>query len=86
MLNDESCAIKPILIKRTDHQAVSIQLQSVATKTRCRGYRKINNGIIDEQDYKCNIIRMIRKHSIRNTIEKMNCVGLLPIGNKGIQY
>ena len=63
VLNVKSCDIRPILIKSTDHQAVSIQLQSVSSETRGPGYWKINNGILNEQEYEDKINKIIQKHS-----------------------
>ena len=51
LLNVKSCDIRPILIKCIDHQAVSLKIQTIATKSKGPGYWKLNNSILEDPEY-----------------------------------
>ncbi len=68
--NIKKCDIRPLLIKYTDHQAVSIQIQTAATKSKGPGFWKINNSVLTEPEYTGGIQRIIEKYKI--ILEKPN--------------
>ena len=46
----ECCKIKPAVIDSTDHQSVFMKFRTGASEKR-RGYWKINNSILEDNDY-----------------------------------
>lgn len=62
--NIKSCDIRPALIKSTDHQAVSLKLENAKANNKGPGYWKLNNSILEDEDY-CNIItNLINKYKL----------------------
>ena len=70
LMNIKSCDIRPILIKFTDHQAVSLKIETVTMKSKGPGYWKINNSILQEEKYVKNINRIIQKYSFKINEDK----------------
>ena len=90
-INIKSCDIRPILIKSTDHQAVSLKIESVISKTKGPGYWKLNNSVIEEKDYINKIDNLIKKYEILVNAKRLDpCILLdmlkLEIKNFSIQY
>ena len=70
LMNIKSCDIRPILIKFTDHQAVSLKIETVTMKSKGPGYWKINNSILQEEKYVKNINKIIQKYSFKINEDK----------------
>ncbi|VDI81458.1 blast:Transposon TX1 uncharacterized 149 kDa protein [Mytilus galloprovincialis] len=62
VLNTKSSDIRPALIKSTDHQGVSLKLQSVTAESKGPGYWKLNNSILEENEYCKEIETIIAKY------------------------
>lgn len=71
MPNIQACDIRPIMIKFTDHQAISLKIQTSTAKSKGPGYWKLNNSILNEENYLLKIEKLIDKYqtlmSINNT-------------------
>ena len=55
-----SSDIRPAMISSTDHQAISLKIRQ-RTENRGRGFFKINNSILDNNEYKNLINKIIKK-------------------------
>lgn len=89
--NIKSCDIRPILIKNTDHQAVSLKIQNTSANSKGPGYWKINNSILFDVSYREIIRRLIKKYNKLIELNKMEIDLLwdalkLEIKNHSIQY
>ena len=58
----ESADIRPAIISHTDHQAISLKIKG-REKHRGKGYFKINNSILNNEEYKKLIKNIITKFS-----------------------
>ena len=70
VLNIKSCDIRPALIKYTDHQAVSLKIQSAASQSKGPGFWKLNNSVLSEDSYINMIEKIISKYT--KMIDKNN--------------
>ena len=91
LLNIKSCDIRPIFIKCTDHQAVSLKIQSIAAESKGPGYWKLNNSILEDSEYKIQIEKLINKYTNLIDEEASNLSLLwdslkLEIKNHSIKY
>lgn len=57
------CKIHPALINSTDHQGVSLNFQT-GSGNKGRGYWKLNNSVLTDNEYICVIRHLIEKYKI----------------------
>lgn len=62
--------IRPVLIKYTDHQAVSLVL-NINHVIRGPGYWKLNNSLLNDENYQKSIINILNKYNNLKKDEKM---------------
>lgn len=70
--NIKSCDIRPITIKSTDHQAISIKIQTSTAKSKGPGHWKLNNSVLAEETYVRDIEKIIQNFQIQFNNENNN--------------
>jgi exonuclease III len=66
-----SCDIRPVLIKYTDHQAVSLRVTSDTT-FRAHGHWKLNNSLLSDASYVNSINETIQNSTTESHINQLN--------------
>jgi hypothetical protein len=61
LLNSYSCDIRPIVLKFTDHNSISLKLK-VFKGNKGNGYWKLNISILENQEYCKSIEKLITKY------------------------
>lgn len=59
-----SCDIRPIVIQFTDHNSISLKI-NLSRNVKGRGYWKLNNSVLQNEDYQKIIIKLIENYKIK---------------------